>query len=323
MALRGDRTISPEMRQRVMEAAEQVGYHSNAYVNVLMTHIRSGKRLTDQGVIAMLVNAASLKEWHDVDSYRVFHEGVMRRSVELGFHVESFFLRDPNTSIATIERILQARGIQGIILAPPYQGNRILDLHWERYAAVGVGFGWEEQELDRVAFDNLQNFITAFQELLLLGYRRIGTVVDRKFTRGNRCGIKWFTGYLECQHKLAREYRIPMFAETTAKDGQERFRKWYEKWRPDALLTQTGREREWLDAMNVRVPDDVGLACLAQPSHPHYARIDEDGEEVGATALELVVSKIARNEFGPPIRPKITMIEGRWVDGVTVRKQNS
>ena len=323
MALRGDRAISPEMRQRVLEAAEQLGYHPNAYVNVLMSHVRSGKKLKDEGVIAMLVDAPSQKEWHEVDSYRVFHQGVLRRSIELGFQVECFFLREPNMNIAKLECILHTRNIQGIILAPPYRGNRSLDLHWERYAAVGVGFGWEPQELDRVAYDNQQNFITAFQELLRLGYRRIGTVLDERFTTGNRCGIKWFTGYLECQNQLSREYRIPAFADTPTDITLPRFQKWYEKWRPDVLLTLTGRERKWLDAMQLRVPEDVGLACLAQQAQPDYARIDENGEEVGATASELVASKIARNEYGPPSRPKIIMIEGRWVDGVTVCKKGS
>jgi len=52
-----------------------------------------------------------------------------------------------------------------------------LNLNWNRYAAVGVGFGWEQQERDRVVYDNLQNYITAFHELIRLGYRRIGTVL--------------------------------------------------------------------------------------------------------------------------------------------------
>ena len=333
MALRGDRKISTEMRRRVRETAERLGYHSNAYVNVLMSHIRSGKKLNDKGVIALLVDTRSQKDWYGVESYRVFHQGVIRRGVELGFHVESFFLREPNMSISKMERILHTRGIQGMILAPPYRGNRTLNLRWDRYAAVGVGFGWERQELDRVVYDNLQNFITAFHELQRLGYRRIGTVLGKAFTEGDRCGTKWYTGYLECQDQVPRECRIPVFAgdnlpresripEFAGAHGNSDvhiFRKWLKKWQPDVLLTLTGKEREWLNTMGLRIPEDIGLACLSQPTATNYAGVDEKGDEVGAAALELVAAKIARNEYGPPFHPKVTMIEGRWVDGATVQ----
>jgi len=237
-------------------------------------------------------------------------------------------------TVAKLERILHARGIQGIILAPPYRGNRALNLHWERYAAVGVGFGWEPQELDRVVFDQLQNFTTACTELVRLGYRRIGTSLNKMFIDGNCCGTKWSIGYLACRKRFFRECRIPIFAglkppgengKPTFADFLERsehlFQKWYEKWRPDVLLTLAGFEGEWLKAMGLRIPEDVGLACLTQPIHSGYARVDEQGTVVGATALELVAAKIARNEYGPPVHPKLTMIEGRWVDGITVQKK--
>ena len=91
MALRGDRSISLEIRRKVQKTAAQMGYHSNAYVNVLMSRIRSGKRLSDKGVIAMLVDATSKQDWHLIESYRLFHQGVIHRSSELGFEIETFF----------------------------------------------------------------------------------------------------------------------------------------------------------------------------------------------------------------------------------------
>ncbi len=334
MALRGDPTISALLRRKVRDTAARMGYFPNAYVNVLMSHIRSGKKLSDKGVIGLLVEARSQKDWYEVESYRVFHQGAIQRGVELGFHVESFFLREPGMSASRVDKILHARGIAGIILAPPYHGNRSLDLHWDRYAAVGVGFGWEKQELNRVVYDNLQNFITAFNELSRMGYKRIGTVLGETFTYGNRYGTKWYTGYLECQNNLPAknripifagdnqpgENRIPVFAGAGAKIPLAQFRKWFLKWRPDVLLTLVGKEKGWLESMNLKVPRDVGLACLSQPSEKDYARIDEKGDIVGATALELVAAQIARNEYGPPAHPKVTMIEGRWVDGMTLRK---
>lgn len=330
LALRGDRSISAEMRQKVCRTAKRMGYHSNAYLTVLMSHIRTGKKLSGKGVIGLLVEADSQESWYKVESYRGFHQGVLQRGRELGFRVESFFLQQPGMSASKIDQILHTRNIKGIILAPPYHGNRSLDLHWERYAAIGVGFGWEAQELTRVVYDSQQNFITAFNALWQMGYRRIGTVLGKGLVYGTRHGIKSYTGYLECQNSIPEEARIPIFTsndlpgekESSEESETARFREWFLKWHPDALLTLVGSEKQWLDAMKLKVPKDVGLACLAQPSDTSYARIDEKGEVVGSTALELVAAQIARNEFGPPSHPKVMMIEGRWKNGATLRNKN-
>ena len=333
MALRGDRSISAGMRKKVRNTAKSMGYHPNAYLTVLMSNIRTGRKLNDQGVIGLLIEARSQEDWYGVEAYRIFHQGVIQRGLELGFRIENFFLKKPGMSAAKIDRILHTRGIKGIILAPPYHGNRSLNLHWERYAAIGVGFGWEEQELNRVVYDNLQNYILAFNRLRQLGYRRIGTLLDDTFIHGTRHGIKSYTGYLECQNSIPEKDRIPVFAsnnpprgavfsETGDRIAAAAFSEWFLKWHPDAVLTLTGREKRWLDAMNLKIPRDAGLACLALPPDSDYAGIYEKGEVVGSTALELVAAQIARNEFGLPLHSKTTMIEGRWINGNTLRKKS-
>jgi LacI family transcriptional regulator len=327
-ALRGDRAISEEMRQKVAETAKKIGYHQNAYLTMLMSNIRNGRTLSDKGVIGLLIEKSSMTEWLGVDTFRVFYQGVRQRAHELGFHVESFFLQQPGMDAEKIDRILQARGINGVILAPPYHGNRSLNLQWDRYAAVGVGFGWEEQELNRVAFGSFHNYIEAFNKLRKLGYRRIGTALSEQFIHGNRHGTRWYTGYLDRQDGIPAEERVPIFAgnllpperEKTAQ-FEPKFREWFSTWKPDALINLIADEMQWLDAMGVKVPQDLGLACLSISAEHPYAGIDEKSEVVGATALELVAAQIARNEFGPPTHPKLTLVEGRWKDGFSVLQQ--
>ena len=328
MALRGDRRISAEMRQRVRDTAKELDYHPHAYVNVLMSHIRSGKKLSDKGVIAMMVEGRSEKVWHNNASYRLFHEGLLRRSDELGFRIESFFLGDPEVSPAKVERILRSRGIQGLILGPPYRGDVALNLHWERYAAVAVGYGWPRLELDRVVYDHYQNFMTAFHELRKLGYRRIGTVLHQSFVDENRRKFRWYSSHLECQSNLQPEERIPILRNPhfimTGLDKMKLtlplFRKWYRKWKPDALLTLGGLERDWLIASQMRTPEDIGLACLAHAVDGNFAQMDEKAEEAGAAAVDIIASKIARNEIGPSSYPRIVMIQGRWKPGSSLQK---
>ena len=332
-ALRGDRSISAEMRQTVRDTAERMRYNPNNYLSTLMSNIRSGKKLRGKSSIGLLIESPSLEDWYAVDAFRTFHQGVLQRARELGVHVDPFFLQQPGMSAAKIDEILRARGIEGLILSPPYHGNRALNMHWERYAAIGVGFGWESQELNRVAYDNLQSFITAFNELRRMGYQRIGTVLHDIFIDGNRHGINWYIGHLDCQSRIPKSDRIPVLginypppgekiSEPEAARLENQFRKWFSKWKPDALLTVVGDEKRWLESMNLKVPQDVGLACLSLPIGSTYAGIEDAGEVVGATAIELVAAQIARNEFGLPPHQKVMMIESRWINGATVQNKN-
>lgn len=333
MALRGDRTISNEMKRKVCDTAVAMGYQLNEHVSALMSNIRTGKKLNDKGVIGLLIAAQTQEDWYTVKTFQRFHQGVLRRGSELGFHIESFFLLDPGMRAARIDQILYARGIDGIILAPPGRGKDLPDLQWERYASVVASIGWEGHSLNRVYCDQFQNYVTAFNTLLQLGYKRIGTSLEHSFVQGPQRRTKWHTGYLECQHNIPEEDRIPVFTynslplrtglpKTEVKSLHARFSRWVSKWKPEVLITLLGGEKKFLDAMKLKIPQDIGLVCLAQPSDSDHTRIDEKMDVLGVTALELVAAQIVRNEFGPPAHPKVTMIAGQWKDGSTVQNRN-
>lgn len=330
LALRGSSAVSEETREKVLQAAKQMGYQPNMYANRLMSHIRSGKKLSDRDTIALVVEARSLKEWLSVtNTYHTFYTGLCRKAFELGQTTEAFFLKQPGMDAAKLDRILYTRGIHGIIMAPPYHGNRSLDLTWSRYAAVAIGFGWEEQDLSRVVFDQLSNYITAFGKLRELGYKRIGTVLTERAIFGNPNLSHWHTGYLDCQNRIPKEERIPVFVGTneTATPEQDRicaekFKNWVLDWKPDAVLSVAGSEKRWIEAMGKSIPEDIGLACLAKPVNSNYAGINEQSDAIGAVALEQVAARLFHNDFGLPANPTTMMVNGCWSDGPTVRRQS-
>lgn len=332
-ALRGDRLISAEMRQKVHHTAECMGYQLNPHVSNLMSNIRTGKKLHDKGTIGLLIDARSQKEWYEDEIFQRFHRGVLQRSEELGFRIESFFLQKLNVRPSRIDQILHSRGIIGVILAPPGYSKKPPELQWEHYAMINASVGWEDKVFNRVCCDQLQNYITAFNELQRMGYRRIGTTLRKKFMQGSRQRTKWYTGYLDCQNDLPENDRIPIHAHNHPPPGKllsenenrilyDDFRKWFLQWRPEVVLTLIGEEKKWLIEMNLRIPQDVGIACFAQHSEDNFSGIDEMCEVYGATAIEQVSAQIARNEFGPPSYPKVMMIAGQWRDGATVQNKN-
>ncbi|PTX99356.1 LacI family transcriptional regulator [Verrucomicrobia bacterium LW23] len=355
LALRGDRSVSAEMTAKVRETAERLGYRPSAYVNALMARIRAGKKPPEMGGIAVVVRERTPAEWHGMESYRICRAGIEERAAELGYRAEVFFVDEGEPASGTaaspgpagvagavgarpapgrraadsatgapytrvrardLDRVLQARGIQGVVLAPPYRGNTSLPLRWERYACVGIGHGWEPQQLDRVANDHAQNVLLAFDELARLGRRRIGMVLDPD--NATRRGLKWLAGFLEAQYRLPRSRRIPFLPATSSRGQAARlaaFSAWRNTHRPDAILSLTGREQVILDNAGLRTPDDILHACLVRQRNSPLPGVDERNEIIGAAAVELVASQIARNELGIPRHPRLTLIDGRWVEG--------
>jgi len=318
LALRGDLSISADLRKRARLTAKRLGYRPNPYVSTLMTHIRAGRKPSEKGVIALLVDVYREDDWHRHESYRVYYQGLVRRSAELGFHLECYFLLEPGMSAARIDRILHARGIRGVILAPPYLGNRRLAMKWSRYACVGTGYGWEEQQFDRVAHDHDHNVVLAYQKLSELGYARIGMSIPSFFVTGR--GARWLDGFLTCQHRLPKERRIPLFVGSNEENSFADFRRWHSRWRPDVLLTLYGHEKTWLETLDLSIPRDIGLACVIRPPGSSYAGINDRYDHIGAATVDLVASKIAFNQYGIPPYPKLILIEGHWVIGKSVRR---
>ena len=319
LALRGDRSISADLRKRVRVVAKQMGYRPNPYVSTLMSHIRAGRKATDQGVLALLVDVFREDDWLRHESYQVYYKGVARRSAELGFKLERFFLMETGMTAEKIDRILYARGIRGLILAPPYLGNRKLAMQWNRYACVGTGYAWTQQQFDRVAHDHAHNVVLAFQKLAELGYARVGMCIPSFFARGR--GARWLDGFLVCQQALPKHRRIPLFVGSVEEKSLPQFRKWHARWQPDALLTLYGHEKEWLQSMELRIPRDIGLACVIRPPGSTLAGINDRYDHIGAATVELAAAKIAFNQYGVPAHPKLILIEGFWVAGKSLRRK--
>ncbi|OAM91065.1 hypothetical protein AW736_05395 [Termitidicoccus mucosus] len=284
-----------------------------------MSQIRVSRRPSTNGVIALVVDHYPEDEWRRHESYRVYFDGVVKRAEQLGYHIECFFLLAPGMTASRIDRILQARGIRGLILAPPYFGNRRLNMRWSHYACVGTGYAWEQQQFDRVAHDHDQNAVLAFQNLRIRDYLRIGLVLPAFYVEGR--GTRWLDGFLLCQHGIPEEQRLPPFIGSPEENSFADFKKWHAKWRPDALLTLYGHEMKWLEALHLRVPQDIGLACLIRPLDSFFAGIDDRYAEIGGAAVELTASKIGFNHYGIPQYPRLLLIDGQWIDGKSVRRR--
>lgn len=317
LALRGDHTIPAATRERIRRLAEKAGYRTNPQVASLMAQIRRHRRAKSGGCIALLVDAADQDGWFDREFVRRQYEGMTARAAELGFRTEAFFLRAPGMTDARLDAILHARGIRALVLAGPKRAALDLSaLRWSDYACATISYTWDAPAVDRVSSHHRHNMDTVLRELETRGYQRIGLSLQPHEVEA--VDRNWLSGLLVMHQRLPTRRRLPLFVGRHDPEGFHRFAAWLEQWRPDALVTLSGWEETWLRRLGLRSPGKIGHACVNRPDGSRVAGIVEDHALIGSTVIELLVAQIHRNEYGLPVRARLTLINGEWHEGATL-----
>ena len=80
--------------------------------------------------------------------------------------------------------------------------------------------------------------------------------------------------------------------------------------------------KEWIEALGLRVPRDLGLIQLERRrGSENWAGMDQHNDLTGEAAVDMLVGMLHNNEIGRPAFPRATLISGSWSPGATVRQQ--
>jgi LacI family transcriptional regulator len=315
LALRNSPKISEATRERIHEIANRLGYRPNPLVSALMTQLRDVRRVPRPTTIAYVTAYPTADGWRRPGPFVDFFEGAKARAEALGYTLEEWWARKPGLSEARFSEILFNRNIHGLLVAPLPEGGSTLAINWSRFAVATIAFSLANPAIHRASNDQYHSILTAIQQLRSRGYRRIGLAITEE--QDVRVQRKWSAGYLVDQQALDPADRVPPLLAS----GQfsRAFSDWYRANKPDAILTQEARCPEYLSDLGVKVPA-VGVAHLAlTEGDTGFAGINQNGPIVGASALDLVDAQLRRNERGLPASPKTVLIQGRWIEGPTVR----
>ena len=78
--------------------------------------------------------------------------------------------------------------------------------------------------------------------------------------------------------------------------------------------------REWLAADGLNCPREVGLVSLDVTSATTaWAGIDQNSDDIGRAAVDLLLSKVRAGERGIPRVRRSLLVHCQWREGATVR----
>jgi DNA-binding LacI/PurR family transcriptional regulator len=300
-----------------------MGYRANAVVANLMAQLRASKTPKFQAVLG-LVSAPGKKEGVEgTHSFREWMKGCKLRAEQIGYGLDEFPLNLPEVTPSRLLKILESRNIRGLIVAGVMEHGTLATEFsglWKQFACVVVGNQTTRPRLHFACNDQYSTAYNSVREVLRLGYTKPSLVINRK--TDELLDYRFDAGFWGAVHGFPQNRRIPPF--DFSNGSQKNFSAWFQKHKPDVIITLHETVREWLAGMKLNVPDDVGLAHLDRTTGTaDWAGMNQNNDLVGMAAVDMLVGQLHRNEFGAPAYAKCMLVESTWADGPTLGPQPS
>lgn len=322
LALRNHPSIPAATRARIRAAAEALGYRPDPMLASLALYRHSLRRKPNGPVALWVTNYPTRMGWRKPKIFVEYFEGARERAEQLGFRLEEFWARETGMTPARLAQIVRARGVHAVLLAPQPRAGAEISLPWDELSAVTIGYTLSSPRLHLVCNHQFASMRLLMRELLTLGYRRIGlalpSIVDHRVDRN------WLGGFLTEQVDLPAKNRVPPFLFDTFSEAE--LKRWLGRHRPDALVSPIAvDEPVWhaVQRLGYRVPEDIGFAFPSlHDLREGRAGVHENSRAIGAAAMDLLSGLWQRSERGVPVLPLRELVEGVWVSGWTVRRQD-
>lgn len=321
-ALRNAPRVAPETRARVQAVAAALGYEPDPDLARLMHRVRSRKTVRFRAVIAVIREEVPQDNLLGPSYQYVPIEAIRQRALGHGYAVEEFWLGREGLTPKRLQKILLARGIEGVIVSPQSLQLPCSKLDYSPFASVVFGYAMREPALHMCAGNMTLGIQTAAEQLTARGYRRIGVAVTQWIV--NRSQFGYSGGFFHFQQSLPAEDRIPLLLlpHNRIERGFAAFSQWMNENRPDVLISFDTHVPEWLTRLGLRVPDDIGFVVHDwTPAMTACAGIYQRRDHLAAAAVDLIVTQLSQHERGVPAVARQIMIPPQWINGPSVRKK--
>ncbi|MBK1876465.1 LacI family DNA-binding transcriptional regulator [Pelagicoccus mobilis] len=313
-ALKDSDLVRPDTVKRVREAADKLGYQADPFVSAFCSyrsrHLKKGYR----GNISW-INGFDSPDYYETTATgfgKECYEGAKARCEELGFKLVTFWYGEPGMSAKRASQIIHSRGEAGLIVAPMPHSIDKLDMRWDSFCSVRIGYSIPDVPLTNVVADQFGNMNLLCDNLEELGFPRIGFATREWIDL--RVEHKWSGAYQIRQLTGDSDRYQPMFIGKTEDDYPE-FEKWIRRHRPSVLIVGGSTPyANYLERMGMKVPQDIQVVSVSLEASEiaHRAGVDQEARVVGSIAVDQVYGIIGRSHVGIESVPKTIMTAGTW-----------
>lgn len=314
-ALRGIGRISEATRARVLESARALDYRPDPLLSRALSRARQAGSEIYRETLGFIV------EWKTEtgpEHQQSIHAAAVEQAASMGYILETFVVSGKPAEQRRLSRILQARGIRGlIIVARLGEARPRLRLDWRHFAAIEIGRTlWHPRNLHHVESAAYLKILDALHLLKKVGYQRIGMAVEP--THNSHQNGVFYAAYLLNQNRLHKA-KLPILGLDLPFD-EDSFRQWMADYRPDVLIIHRVKLFSgWLKNLGLRVPEDISLFCINIQSG-NWSGLRRDYAGMGRSAVEMVSLLLQKGELGLQGNPRCLQVDEMWQAGNTLTR---
>lgn len=307
-ALGGRSRIADDTRRRILSIADRLGYRPDPEVAKLMVHLRGRRTRRFQSVLMGLTTRSA----DDREQYfRTLIAGARLQASSRGYGFDLMHLSPEPGGWAGVQRTLESRGVEGILLLPQQSPVDLTTLlAWPQFSVVAASASPTGPSVHRVMPHHFANTLLLCRTLATQGHRRIGLVIpaehDVRSEHGFTAAVTWH-GLNELQSHVP-----PLVAHEASPSG---LRAWFARERPDVIIThELSSARDCARVLGRRLagPPRFVVTSLTGPNPGRIAGIDERPAAIGAAAADLLASMVERRVRGHAASPASTLLTGIW-----------
>ncbi|HID89624.1 MAG TPA: LacI family transcriptional regulator [Anaerolineales bacterium] len=297
-----DVKISPETRQRVLDAARQLNY----YPDISARRLVSGKTHT----VALVWHRGPDSTYRDAFLPGLL-QGITRAARHYGYHL-LFRPIDPDDPDDVYVELARGHHTDGLVLSGPRADDpHLLDLYQDGFPLVLHG-QLPGTDIPSVDVDNVRGAIQAVRHLLALGHRRIGMITNAPLAYiSSRQRLDGYRQALE-EAGLPYDPELVRFGDFDEESGREAMLSLLDLPTPPtgifvaSDMVAIGALRAILD-QGLRVPEDIAIVgfddiAAARFVSPPLTTIRVPAFALGWTAGELLIRIIEHD------RPEQTQV---------------
>jgi LacI family fructose operon transcriptional repressor len=320
-ALRRDRHVSSELAAKIRTAAKQMGYSPDPMLASLVAYRGNLRNRTERALVAFVTTGQSPNEFRKHRFHTGTLAGAQARGRELGFQVVPIWLPDLEKNHRDPSKVLAARGVQGLILAPLVDLNTRVNLDWASFSVVALGYSLQKPEFNYAASHLFQDMCLAFDRVSACGYLRPALIYTADNLR--RTLNQLHGAFLFMQSRLAVANQLPPLSLESPSEV-ERLRDYLEAHDPDVIFSGFSDLLPTLKSIGYSIPRDLGYVALDTVNHDsQISGIFQNPERIGSAAIDRLNMQLQFSIRGIPQVPEGTIVYGQWIKGRTLRVHTS
>ncbi|WP_136808209.1 LacI family DNA-binding transcriptional regulator [Desulfosediminicola flagellatus] len=279
--------VRPEVKKRVMEVVESLGYRPN--------RVAQNLRSNSSKIIALIIS--------DIENpfFQRVSRAVDDAAHELGYSVLLYNTDENPEKEKICLNFLRDENVAGVILSPTRQAiNNLADTSFLDMPMVIIDRHVSDLDVDNVVIDNVKSAHTITSHLIEHGYKRIAGI----FGIGSTTGRERREGFVRAlkDHDIKPIPDLIKYTNAREEDGFNTAMKMFQtQERPDAIFTSNSLLAAGvllaIRENTMTIPGDIAFASFDDTTwgkllDPALTVIEQPTYEIGRTAAEMLIKRI-------------------------------